>query len=66
MVDLISLFSRAPCSNCEIKNHDSAILTPAPHQSQVTSSRYIYAEASNNAVVCTSMMIGRATAVFTK
>ena len=42
------------------------ILTPAPHQSLATSSRHTCGSLYNNAVVCTSMMIGCATAVYVR
>ena len=65
VMDFISLFLpiHAPTAKL-VKNFCSAILTLAPHQSQVTSSRYTCGSLYNNAVVYTSMMIGHATAVY--
>ena len=60
VVDLISLFLQVHAPSMKLKKFIKQIITPGPYQLQATSSQKpLY----NNAVVGTSMMIGRATAV---
>ena len=67
-IDIFAVDFMGPCSNCEIKNREnfrSAILTLASHQSQATSmSSYTWKPLILLSVVCASMMIGHATAVY--